>query len=201
MRLIKTFGLAALAAVAAMAFVGATSASASTSTQLCTVHTGLTCGEGNAVTSHHMVLASGTIGRLLASINVLCLGILIEATPLGLGDPQQIHSLTQTWSGCGTGSAHSNCTVTVPEQPLFDLLKTGLDEGVLTGLSGQLRTVCSNLGIDCLYDAAGMEFEVGGGHLTANEVGVNELGGKFFCPDEGVVDGLFETLTDVYALG
>jgi hypothetical protein len=200
MRLIKMFGLAAVAVVAAMAFVGATSASA-TDTQLCKVHTGLTCGEGDAVTSHHMVLASGSIGKLLGAINVLCLSILIEATPLGLGNPQSIHTTSFTFTGCGSGSTHSNCTVTVPEQPLADLLKTGLEEGVLVFTNGQLRTQCSNMGIDCLYDGEGMEFTVGGQHLTAEETPVRELGGKFFCPNEGVVDGLFETLTDTYVLG
>ncbi|HEY5709748.1 MAG TPA: hypothetical protein VIS51_10160 [Solirubrobacterales bacterium] len=200
MRLIKMFSLAALAAVAVMAFVGATSASA-TSTQLCSAHTGLTCGEGDAVTSHHLVLASGTVGRILAAINVLCLGILIEATPLGLGNPQSIHGLTQMYTGCGTSSAHNNCTVTVQEQPLLDLLKTGLDEGALTALSGRIRLQCSNLGIDCVYDLEGTEFSVGEGHLTANETSLNELGGQFFCPDESLLDGLLEALTDVYTLG
>jgi hypothetical protein len=203
MRLIKMFGLTAIAAVAAMAFVGATSASAETSTQLCTTHTGLTCGAGNAVTSHHLVLASGTVGELLAAVPVLCLGILLEATPLGLGNPQQIHSLNQVYSGCGTGSAHNNCAITVPagQQPLLNLLKTGLDEGTLTAVSGQVRLTCSNLGFDCLYDNEGMEFSVGNGHLTATETGTTELGGKFFCPTEGLLDGLFEALTDVFTLG
>ncbi|HEX6754134.1 MAG TPA: hypothetical protein VF093_11175, partial [Solirubrobacterales bacterium] len=133
-RLIKMFGLAALAAVAAMAFVGATSASATT-TQLCKVHDvsvppelteeqeeefleevageRLVCPEDEEVTSVHQVLAAGTVGELLAVIDVLCLGFLVEATALGLGNPQQIHATSQTFTGCGTGSAHNNCTVTV----------------------------------------------------------------------------------------
>jgi len=201
MRLIKTFGLAALAAVAAMAFLGATSASAETSTQMCKTHTGLTCGAGNAVTSHHMVLASGTVGKLLSSTTVLCLNILIEATPLGLGSPQSLHTTSFTFTGCGTGSAHDNCAVTTTEQPLANLLKTGLDEGVLAFTNGQQRTVCANLGIDCVYDGAEMEVSVGGQHLTASETPTTELGGKFFCPNEGFVDGLFETLTNTYVLG
>jgi hypothetical protein len=195
------FGLAAITAVVAMAFVGTTLASA-TGTQLCEAHTGLTCGEGNAASSVHQVLAAGTVGELLAAIDVLCLGFLVEATALGGGSPQSVHSLTQSFTGCGTGSGHNNCTVSVPsgQQPLFDLLKTGLDEGVLTALSGQTRLQCPNIGLDCLYDAAGMEFEVGGGHLTANETGVTELGGKFFCPDEGVLDALLEMLMTRYAV-
>jgi hypothetical protein len=199
------FGLAAVAAVAAMAFVGATSASA-TGAMLCSKHSGLTCAEADQITTGvHQVLAEGTVGKLLGAINVLCLGFLVEATPLGLekSEPQAIHSLTQSFTGCGTGSTHNNCTVSIPpgQQPLFHLLKTGLDAGVLTALSGQTRLVCSNIGLDCLYDAAGMEFEVGGGHLTANETVTTELGGKFFCPDEGVLDALLETLTNTYVLG
>ncbi len=200
MRPIKMFGLAALAAVAAMAFVGATSASA-TNTQLCKVHTSLACPAGEAVTSHHMVLASGTVGKLLGeAINVLCLSILIDATPLGLANPQSIHTLSFTFTGCGTGSTHNNCTVTTQELPLADLLKTGLEEGVLKFTNGRLRTQCPSLGMDCVYDGEGMEFAVGGQHLTAEETPAVELGGKFFCPNEGQIDGLFETLTDAYVL-
>ncbi|HEY5708382.1 MAG TPA: hypothetical protein VIS51_03210 [Solirubrobacterales bacterium] len=195
MRLIKRLSLA-LTVVAAMTFVGATPVSA-TSTQLCSTHTGLICQAVNV----HQVLAAGTVGRLLATINVLCLGFLVEATPLGLADPQQIHATTQSFSGCGTGSAHSNCTVTAQEQPLSNLLKTGLDEGVLTATNGRTQLQCPNLGLDCVYDLEGIEFAVGGGHLTANETPTNELGGKFFCPDEGFLDALLETLGDAYVLG
>ena len=199
MRLIKMFGLAVFAAVAATAFAGATSASA-TSTQVCTSHTGLTCGSG-AATTVHAVLAAGTVLRILASISVLCLGELWEATALGLGAPQQIHFTTKTASGCGTGSAHNNCTLTTQEQPLSNLLKTGLDEGVLTLTSGRSRLVCSNLGLDCVYDGEGIELAVGGGQVIMNETATNELGGKFFCPDEGFVDSASETLVNGYVLG
>ncbi|HEY5708798.1 MAG TPA: hypothetical protein VIS51_05345 [Solirubrobacterales bacterium] len=200
MRLIKTFGLAALAAVAAMAFVGATSASA-TSTQVCTSHTGLTCGAGQGAGTIHAVLAAGTVLKLLAPINVLCLGELWESTALGLGNPQSIHFTSKTSTGCGTGSAHSNCTLTTQEQPLANLLKTGLDEGILTLTSGRLRLQCPNIGIDCVYDAEGIELAGGGGHWTMEETPTNELGGKFFCPDEGLIDSLMETLGEAHILG
>jgi subtilisin family serine protease len=171
--------------------------------QLCTAHAGLTCGTEDAATSIHQVLATGTVGELLATIDVLCLGVLAEATALGLSSIQTIHSTAMSFTGCGTGSAHNNCTVSIPEeqQPAFDLLKTGLDEGVLATTGGQVRFVCSNLGLDCLYDVEGTEFAVGGGHLTAEETEVTELGGKFLCPDEGLLDGLLETLTNAYVLG
>jgi hypothetical protein len=196
MRSIGKIGLAVFAAAVAMAFAGATSASALTSTQLCSVHTSLTCGAGNGVTSLHQVLKTGTVGRLLAAISVLCLGFLVEATALGLGNPQEVHSVSQSFSGCGTGSAHNNCSVSIPtgKQPLFDLLKTGLDEGILYALSGQARLQCPNLGLDCLYDIAGMEFEVGNNELKAENTPTTELGGKFFCPDEGLLDAELTTL-------
>jgi hypothetical protein len=201
MRLIKMFGLATLAVVVGMAFVGATSASA-TDTRLCSFNSGLTCTSG-ALSSVHQVLAAGTVGELLAAIDVLCLGYLVEATAGSLATPQRITSVTQTFTACGTGSTHSNCTVTIPigQQPEFNLLKTGLDAGTLTAINGQTRLVCPNIGIDCLFDLVGMEFEAGGGHLTANEAGTTELGGKFKCPDEGVLDALLETLGDAYVLG
>ena len=201
MRVIKTFGLVALAALATMAFVGATSASAEFSTQLCTQHGSLTC-VGSAAPNVHGVLKTGRVSSVLASINILCLGVLLEATPLGLGNPQEVHSLTQSLSGCGTGSTHNNCTVTTPagQQPLFDLLKIGLDEGVLYALRGQKRLQCPNIGLDCLYDLEGMEFTVGGNEIVAENAPMTELGGKFFCPDEGLLDAELETLGNGYVL-
>ncbi len=199
MRFIKMFGLAAIGGVAVMAFVGATSASA-TSTQICTTHTGLTCG-GNGVSTVHAVLAAGTVLEILAPIPVLCLSELFEATALGLGNPQSIHITTKTASGCGTGSAHNNCTLSTQENPLANLLKISLDLGIVTLTSGRLRLQCSSLGIDCIYDAAGMELAAGGGQWTMEETATTELGGKFFCPDEGFLHSVMETLGDAYVLG
>jgi len=210
-RLIKMFGLAAIAAVAAMAFVGATSASA-TSTVLCLEHnvsTGLLCPAGKERTHVHAILAKGEVGRLLSPISVLCLGVLIESIPLGLAvnGPQVIHTAGTVekepglaFTGCGTGSAHDNCKVTVEELPLSHLLKTGLDQGILLNLSGRTRLVCSNIGINCVYDLEGSEFTAAANHLTAEETPTVELGGKFFCPDEGFLDGLLENLLPTYIL-
>ena len=194
------FGLAALAAVAAMAFVGATSASA-VSTQLCSTHTSLTCS--SAQTHVHATLKTGTVGKLLSPISVLCLGVLVENNVLGLATngPQVVHTTNLTFSGCGTGSAHDNCTVTTEEQPLSHLLKTGLDEGVLLNLTGRTRLVCSNIGINCVYDLEGSEFEASANHLIATETPTTELGGKFFCPDEGFLDGDLVGLLNTYILG
>jgi hypothetical protein len=194
----KTFGLAALAAVAAMAFVGATSASATFDTTICKKDAGLLCEKADQVEKIHLVLKTGTVSELLALVNILCLGLLVEATALGLSKLLPIHILKVELTGCGTGSTHSNCTMTTQELPLADLLKTGPDQGKLILLSGRSRLQCPNLGIDCVYDNEGVEFDVGANHMTANEASTNELGGKFFCPDEGLLDALLEGLEKLY---
>jgi hypothetical protein len=198
MRLIKMFSLAVLVAVAAMAFVGATPASATFDTQLCKVNEGLLCPAGQAQTHVHWVLVPGTVWKLLAGFNILCLGILVEDEALGLGKPQVIHTTELSFTGCGTGSAHNNCTVTVQEAPLSHLLKTGANTGVLVNLSGRTRLQCANLGLDCVNDLAGMELEASGEILTSNETPTVELGGKLFCPNEGFLDGELETLLETY---
>jgi hypothetical protein len=197
MRLVKLSILAALLAIASSALIGSTASA--TTTELCKGHEGLACSS-NRVSTTHLVSATGTIVELLGAIGILCLSTLVETGALAGASPQSIHTFSLTFTGCGTGSSHNNCTATVEELPLFDLLKTGLDEGVLTASSGQVQLQCSNLGLDCLYDVAGMEFAAGGGHLTANETEVTELGGKFLCPDESTLDSLLEALESAYIL-
>ncbi len=67
--------------------------------------------------------------------------------------------------------------------------------------SGQARLLCPNIPWNCLFDLEGSEFNVGEGHLTANENFIYELGGALLCPPEGFLDALLETLTDAYILG
>jgi hypothetical protein len=201
MRLIKLFGSAALV-MAVIAAIGASSASAERPTQLCKVHPNeLECPEGEGTIEDHQVLAPGTVWRLLSSlINILCLSVLKRATPLELGEPQLVHTLELTFAGCGTGAAHSNCTVSVDQLPLLHLLKIGLDTGVLTALNGSFEVECPNLGIDCLYDLEGAQFSMGNQHTTALQVPVKPLGGPFFCPPEPKLDFLLVTLEDHFIL-
>jgi hypothetical protein len=197
MRLVKAIGLAAIATLVATALVGVASASA-TSTQLCNVHTGLTCPEGQGTAAVHMTLSEGTVGKLLSSLaTVLCLNVLATATPLGLANPQSVHAEAE-YTSCGTNSTHTNCKVTVEEQPLFNLLKIGLDEGSLTATNGITHLVCTEVGIfkvkvDCLYDSTGLLFKVGGQHLTAEKTPIKFIEGSFSCPENSQLDGLLET--------
>ncbi|MFI5025744.1 MAG: hypothetical protein ACHQCI_03215 [Solirubrobacterales bacterium] len=199
MRLIKLFGSAALV-MAVTAAIGTSSASAEFPTQLCNVHPDeLVCPEGEATTEDHQVLAPGTVWRLLTPlVTVLCLGALKYATPLELGEPQLVHTLQLSITGCGTNSAHDNCTVTVEKLPLLHLLKIGLDTGVLTALDGSFVVKCP--GLDCLFDLEGAQFSMGNQHTTANQVPVKPLGSKFLCPNEAKLDYLLITLKDHFIL-
>lgn len=191
MRSSKIIGLVAVATLAAMAFVGTSTASAG-STQLCQNHTSLTCSGGTAVVN----LVNEGVGSILSGVfNVLCLTVRATILPLGLASPQSIHTLGIEMSGCGTTSAHNNCTVTIEELPLFNLLKTGLDQGTLEATSGQIKVACPNLSIDCKYDLAGILFSAGAQHFTAKETIIKELGEKITCPDEPKFDALLKTST------
>jgi len=197
MRLMKLFSMAGLAAVVALAVVGASSASAEFPTQLCKSSESLTCE--NPVSTLHLALQEGTVGKLLSNlVTILCLNTLVEASLLELGEPQYGH-VELSFNSCGTNSAHSNCVLTTEEKPLGYLLKIGKGEGRLVGESGLLRLQCSNLGINCLYSAAGMEAIVtdpGSGEI--NESPIEGIGGKFFCPQEARIDAIGGALESVY---
>jgi len=211
MRLIKAFGLAAIAATAAMAFVGASPAMATGSTALCNTNT-------NPCTSPyellHMQLTAGHVGKLHGTnptINILCLEVLAEGHVLALGNPQEIHLLELNFGGCGTNSGHSNCNIEALEIPvLIDVLNEGSGLGSATGQNGVTLVDCEVPFIGhvvCEYTGEGLGFDVksaGGenGHGMLNSAGteLENIGGPgFLCSDTSEIEeGLLEPLTDVY---
>ncbi|HEX6754245.1 MAG TPA: hypothetical protein VF093_11755 [Solirubrobacterales bacterium] len=95
-----------------------------------------------------------------------------------------LHTTEFSITGCGASPNHSNCTFTTIEVPLFELTKTGLNEGVLTALSGKRKVQCSLGGfgkINCTYDETGMELVIEGGEeggkLLSEEWGPEAEGG------------------------
>ena len=214
MRLVRTIGLAAIAALAAMALVGASTASAEVEkpTVLCNVHENLECPAGHKVEGEELPLAllGGGVGQLLNSLlNVLCLNVLATVTPLDLGElkttgAQPVHSLHSEYTGCGAEGLHNNCTVTVLEEPLFDLLKTGLDQGSATALNGKTEIECKNstffkITIKCKYNTTGLLLSAGGNHITANETVVNKESGTL-CPSTSKIDGLLGPLGTTHSV-
>lgn len=207
MRLIKVFSLVAFATAISAGLIGVSSASALVSTELCKVHPAstLVCPTGEAVEEDMQELKPNTLWVFLTDpVNVLCLSALKKATASALGNPQFLHTMELTIGGCGTAAGHNNCTVTAEQLPELTLLKIGLDEGILTALNGSLRIQCANLGLNCLYDLAGLELTMGN-QLTHSggefETPIQELGGKFFCPDEASLDYLLVTEKPHYILG
>ena len=198
MRLVKMLGLAAVAAMAAMAFVGATSASAKESTQLCKSHAALTCG--NAASGVRMVDNPDTTNHLLTELlDVLCDHIEGLGTPLTLAKPQQVHISGLLFGEC-EASTGDGCLVVVLEQPLANLLKTGLDQGTLTATNGSVLVECEDVlfGTDfhCVYDLTGLEVSVGAQHLDADNTQINEDADEplSLCPEESFVDMLLVTV-------
>jgi hypothetical protein len=207
------FGLAAIAAVAVMAFVGATSAMA-TSTVLCDEHVETKCPAGHELKSVHAVLTSGTVLTLLNTVaNVLCLNVSVQAASLGLAAPLQLHPSSIVINGCGTTSAHTNCTVKVENTaelplPLLLLLKNVLNGGILFVDGGFTHVKCTIAGfikIDCTYSGNEVSFSAGGaggtngnGMFTTENAPVEPVVG--LCPVTSSLDGLLEPLVATYIL-
>jgi hypothetical protein len=219
MRLVKMLGFAAVVAVIAMAFIGASTASALTRTALCKVHEQL-CSEANQVKLIHLQNTTGTVLRILNStVNVLCLSTLVDGNVLSLAQPQLIHIISFTVTGCGTDANHNNCTMTSNASEglpwLASLLRAALNLGIITllefeGMHPTTRMKCTIFGfikIDCTWNHSGLEFEAegaehraGSGHgmLTANESPVSLVEGSGLCPEENFFDFLLEPLEDTY---
>ena len=209
-RLMKMFGLAALAAVAAMAFVGASSASAEFNTTLCKELKGLVCPEklqwkeGETI---HLVQVEP--GKLLNSIaTVLCLTVLGNLKVLGASLANAPTPLlvdgSFTYKECGTNSTHTNCKeVNETEEGLFHILKTGEHEGIGTGLNGKAHVHCEKvlgfITIDCEYAAEGLKPELSGlepPHVTLEKQPVKLIEGGGLCPEESKIDALLTPLVD-----
>jgi len=213
MRLTKMFGLAAVAAVAAMAFVGASSASAETWTTICLVHTSLVCPEKENIDLFTFKAVGSTILKTNIA-TVLCLTSkgALEVEKELLANPLLVKLHELVFLECGTNAEHNNCTVTVEQLPLLIVLKTALNLGTATvnkELPAKIKVECGKL-INCAYSepvegksiaVEGALHKEGSGHgmLTANELEVKKTGG-LFCPATSKWTALYEPLEHLYLL-
>ena len=198
MRLMKMFGLAVLAAVAAMAFVGASSASANQSTTLCKINQ-LPCASTNQWPTGTGLVGTSVGTALLLSdiVTVHCNSTASgKITSAALAKPL-VGTLVPSFTGCKTGSG-TNCTVTTSSGTML-LLKTGPGVGTATVHNVLARVQCGFF-IDCSYVSDGVELEalsLSGAHpalLHANGVELQNEGG-FLCPDESFWDALYTVKT------
>jgi hypothetical protein len=217
MRPIKIFGLVAITVLAAMALIGAGSASAM-STSLCKIHED-PCAAPNQLSEIHLTNVGPELPKLLTDFGTfLCLNMLllwkVEVTTLSTDSPLRLATELKL-TGCGSNAAHDNCTETVIEQPLFLLLKTALNLGKLStnpAAPGVVNLNCTiGFNINCDYtgseltlpfEGSGHTLGAGNGMVTANKVSeklTKTLGGvKFLCPSNTTRDFLLEPLSSVY---
>ena len=155
MRLIKTIGLAAMLALTAMAFVGASSATATQSTTLCKINQ-LPCLAGNQYgvgTKFLATLYPNTTALLLSSVlTVHCLSSdinakIVTAALVAAPNPllSQIESISFT-------DCHNGCTVAQVKVGHLGILKLspGLGDAFPNGLASRALVNCSF--IHCVYE-------------------------------------------------
>jgi len=200
---IKMLGLAAVAAISAMALFGASSAMATFDTALCSEKSPeLKCPDAKLVKHVHFLAEDGTL--VTTAGTVLCKYALVSAEVLALGKPLLIHFLKEglTYTECKLGVL--KCTAETVHYGLLDLLKTKADLGVLTdlpvgGLYTEVHVVCGEL-INCTYKGEGLEGHAlsaeppaNNGRVTYVNAPVQKTGG-LLCPKEAFLNATFESL-------
>jgi hypothetical protein len=198
------FSLAAITAVAAMAFIGVSSASANLDTAACITESALKCPDGELTTSIHATASNPLLHSSI--IDVLCASSLISATVLALGtapNPQIGHTTALTWTSCHRHSGAA-CTVTTILEGLLLLLKTKEDQADLQSHLNAVRVQCGAL-IDCTYEGlptlvalSATKTTKGMSHANTPVDKSAKNHPKSFCPNTSTWLALYESLTNVW---
>ena len=165
MKLIKMFGLAAVAAIAAMAFIGAGTASA----ELCTANEE-PCAAGNVLPNNSEIkssLETGTKAILKGALEIECSVSTVngKSTQAGNNDPVSGLIEAATWTTCSP-----NCTVKAEALNWTSSIKrTGDKTGTLTVSNPKVKITC--LFISCTFTAVG-------GTVTLDVEDTEATGGK-----------------------
>ncbi|HET7485029.1 MAG TPA: hypothetical protein VFJ64_06580 [Solirubrobacterales bacterium] len=195
MKPIKMFGLAALAALMAMAFVGASSAMAGTA--LCGADEA-ECAEGNIITHFHETSVGK--GVLLATPKIEC-SVLFLGEVVGEGEAGQAEIEGNfTYSNCGSG-----CTVTEEStSSVIEVEQTGHETANVVG-EGEFHVNC--IGINCYYNGKGLVATAKGPLLSTaanGEVSLQEQTDKktkgTFCPSTAKLDIKKTPLIPIYLI-
>jgi hypothetical protein len=180
MKLIKMLGLATVAATVAVAFVGASSASAGP-TALCAIHVN-PCPAGFEQVGHFEALAVDVLLLTLAG-PILCTHSVLLGNALGLGNPLLIHVTYLDFLNCNLGGAF--CEVNTLETGLALLLRTALNEGLLQLHNTRFLVNCFAPFIHCIY--GGLPLALVLGHNAAlNELATIHTNGQLWEPLGGM---------------
>jgi len=205
MRIGKTIGLAFVAAVAASAIAGASSASATT-TELCKVHQE-PCQAANHWAEIHVISVGKT--KVITSIaTVECTG-LFKASLLALASPQIAHEVENVSSECTAGEAGA-CEVTTTALGLYRLLKTVLNLGTVSTGGRRFKVKCGSF-LNCEFAEDETEAPIGtiegAGHQAGSGHGMFNIGPRtlkkvegFLCPSSAKFAALYEPLADFYVV-
>jgi len=209
-KLIKMFGLAAMAALMAMAFAGAGSAMAESTAlcsgdpgtgehEICQEKEGETIPPSGLVSHVHEATLSGKKAVLLSPATVECdvlfLGDVTSAN--NLGAPLVI-SGKFTYTNCSCGSVEETSASST-----IEVLKLGHELADVTG-KGVVHVNC--IGINCEYTGEGLVAHALGPLLTEETNGetrieeqlVKKVPGGFLCPKTAKLDLLTTPLEPTY---
>jgi hypothetical protein len=192
-RLIKILGLAAIAALASMAFIGATSASAdsfclepghhSNECPAAKIYKGNVTGLTNGKTA--ILLENGSIKQECHS-TVLALGSTIKNEGAHIGVEVLVDTGALTFTGCSGLCANAEST-----RPAFLLLQALTLDAFITadgaGLS-RARLFNCTFGIECEYQFknASQLTAIGTDTIIATNVPLEKVGGSFLCPNNNM---------------
>lgn len=190
MKLIKMVGLAAVAAAALMAFVGATSASADV---LCTVNNTPECPAEKVVTSIHATLKSGTSALLESTPGeklVTCTESTVSGTVEKQGhevEPEGPISIL-SWGGC-SATTDTIKTGRLKVETRISINEKGEEVHTNTVTVSGAEVTVSIFGVSCTYGPGASPISIGDltvgapAIIDVNTV-VNKTAGGFLCPSD-----------------
>ena len=199
MRHLKIVGLSCIAALAAMAVMGASTASATGNTALCTADEN-PCASAHLV-KHVHVVATGV--KLLTSIlTVTCTGLFLgDVLSPFLANPLHIVG-NFTYSGCVEDDGGSCKIIELVPSSLISVLRTAAEKAEITG-EGQALVDCGFF-LHCVYNGKNLKGEGLGallatpnGEAKTEEATANKISGML-CPETSKLDALYKPLTPTY---
>ena len=196
MRLVKIIGLAAVAAIAAMAFVGASSAMATEFTALCKVELQLPCAVANQYPAKTHFQAESLKPELLSSVvNVHCeKSVALGETLQALAKPLEAVLTSLTWVNClqTNGTACTVSTVALGKDLLILKLSYNLADVQFHGT--EVNVHCGFL-INCTYGGLPTLHALGTTKTTAASLSAKKLvlerTAGSFCPATAEWDALY----------
>ena len=204
MKPIKMLGLTVVVALMAMAFVGASSATAE-STALCTEmvsqNVGEECPAAKRIHVVHEVTLTGEKGKILSSaLNIEC-DVLFEGTVISannLGNPLEISGEFE-YANCNNG-----CTVQEAPPTEIRVLKLGHETADVT-IEWLITVACAGF-ISCRYNGVGLvgtgagpllSTNLANGHVIFSEKTLNKENGAL-CPSTAKLDLNLHPLIPTY---